>query len=85
MTRTRLGAIALVILLCGRLTPLAAPSVHRALGIRLGDLAKLSTFDLSNEVVKRKMSERYGSKVPMNEPVISPARMFASPLLETVR
>jgi permuted papain-like amidase YaeF/Yiix C92 family enzyme len=57
----------------------------RGLGIQLGDLAKLSTFDLSNEVVKRKLVERYGGKVPMNEQVISPASMFSSPLLETVR
>lgn len=34
----------------------------RGLGIQLGDLAKLSSFDLSNEVVKRKLGERYGGE-----------------------
>src|SRR5262245_43284866 len=55
----------------------------RGLGIRLGKLASLSTFDLSNDAVKRKLSERYGKNVPMDESVISPAAMFESPLLVT--
>ena len=30
------------------------------------------------------MRERYGDRVPLKEPVISPAAMYDSPLLETV-
>jgi hypothetical protein len=30
------------------------------------------------------LRERYGGHVPLNEPVISPAAMYDSPLLETV-
>jgi hypothetical protein len=30
------------------------------------------------------MRERYGSHVPLKEPVISPGAMYDSPLLETI-
>jgi hypothetical protein len=52
-----------------------------ALGIEIGARQKLREFDLSNPVVKIKMRERYGTRVPLEEPVISPAAVFASPLL----
>jgi hypothetical protein len=45
---------------------------------------KLREFDLTDGVVKAKMKERYGDEVPLDEPVISPAAMFESPLLEMV-
>ena len=57
----------------------------RGVGIQLGPLAPLSTFDLSSQLVKTKLAERYGDKVPLGELVISPAVIFASPLLEEVR
>ncbi len=53
----------------------------QALGIQLGDLQKLREFDFTDEQVQAKMRERYGTKVPLDEPVISPARLFGSPLL----
>lgn len=53
-------------------------------GIEIGELEELSSFDLTNDIVKRKMKERYGDKVPMNEKVISPADMFDSDKLELV-
>jgi hypothetical protein len=56
----------------------------RALGIQLGDLQKLREFELDDPVVRVKLRERYGERIPLDEPVISPAAMFASPLLETV-
>lgn len=56
----------------------------RALGVKLGELATLRTFDLTDPAVKAKMRERYGSTVPLDEPVISPASMAASPRLVTV-
>ena len=57
---------------------------HEALGVELGVRQKLREFDLSDPVVKAKMRERYGTRVPLDEPVISPAAQFESPLLETV-
>ncbi len=58
---------------------------QRAAGIEIGKLAKISTFDLSSEPVKQKMKERYGDKIPMDETVISPAAIFDSDLLLTVK
>jgi uncharacterized protein YycO len=57
---------------------------QRAAGIEIGKLEKLSDFDLTNETVKKKMKERYGDKIPMDEIVISPAAIFDSKLLLTV-
>ena len=56
----------------------------RGIGIRLGRLQKLRHLDLSDPIVKTKMKERYGSKVPLKETVISPGEMFSSDLLVTV-
>jgi uncharacterized protein YycO len=58
---------------------------QRATGIEIGKLQKLSEFDLSNEAVKQKMKERYGDKFPTDEIVISPAAIFDSELLTTVK
>ena len=57
---------------------------ERGLGVRIGALQELRTFDLANPVVRAKLGERYGNDVPLSEPVISPSAMFESPLLETV-
>jgi hypothetical protein len=54
---------------------------ERALGMKLGNLERLSDFDLSDSEVRTKLEERYGSRIPLDEPVIAPAGMFASPLL----
>ena len=56
-----------------------------ATGIEIGKLSKLSDFDLSNELVKKKLKERYGSNIPMNEEVISPGAMFESNKLVLVK
>ncbi len=53
-------------------------------GIELGHLQRLKDFDLSHPAVQKKMRERYGNKLPLEEPVISPQAMFESPLLSTV-
>ena len=57
----------------------------RSTGIEIGKLEKLSDFDLTNSAVKSKMKERYGAKIPLNETVISPAAIFDSENLLTVR
>ena len=53
----------------------------RALDVKLGELQHLRDFDLSSPVVRKKLTERYGDAPPLDEPVISPAAMFSSPLL----
>ena len=58
---------------------------HEALGVDLGELQELRAFDLTDPAVRAKMKERYGDKVPLDEPVISPAGLFASPLLLEVK
>lgn len=57
---------------------------ERSTGLRIGKLEKLRDFDLSNDIVKKKMKARYGNRVPMNETVISPVSIFNSKLLKTV-
>lgn len=58
---------------------------QRAAGIEIGKLEKLSDFDLTNETVQKKMKDRYGNKIPTEEIVISPASIFESALLTTVK
>jgi uncharacterized protein YycO len=55
-----------------------------AVGIELAPLAKLGSFDLTSSAVKSKLKERYGSKIPLNEPVIAPSAIFDSSLLITI-
>ena len=54
-------------------------------GIEIGKLQKLSDFDLTNEMVKKIMKERYVDNVPMNETVISPQSIFESQNLKTIK
>ncbi len=56
----------------------------RALGIEAGRLQKLREFDLSEPLVKQKVGERYGARVPLDETVISPQAIFDSPNLVTI-
>lgn len=58
---------------------------QRATGIEIGKLEKLGDFDLSNEAVKQKLKERYGDNIPLNEIVISPANIYNSDLLRTIK
>ena len=58
---------------------------REATGIEIGQLETLSDFDLSSNAVKEKMKERYGNAIPMDEKVISPAAMFKSNKLTTVK
>ncbi len=55
-----------------------------AANIEIGQLEQLSDFDLSSDLVKGKMEERYRDKIPIAEKVISPAAMFNSDKLITV-
>jgi hypothetical protein len=58
---------------------------QRALGIEIGSLAPLRSFDLSNEAVKAELNRYYHDKVPLDEKIISPKAMFESELLELVQ
>ena len=56
----------------------------RAVGIELGALKKLGSFDLTHPVVKATLQARYGQNIPLNESVIAPQGVFDSNLLKTV-
>lgn len=56
----------------------------QAFKIEIGKLQTLKEFDLSSEIVKGKLVERYGNNVPLNEQVITPSAIFESPELITV-
>jgi len=51
---------------------------ERAFGLKLGETQRLGDFDLSDPIVAAKLRERYGAKLPLQEPVISPQAMFDS-------
>lgn len=55
-----------------------------ATGIELGKRQKLRNFDLSHPLVQAKLKQRYGQNIPLDEEVISPQALWASPLLEAV-
>lgn len=54
---------------------------RRALGLTLGQTQRLREFDLAPPAVRLKLRERYGDRIPLDEVVISPAAVYASPLL----
>lgn len=54
------------------------------LNMEIGELQELKDFDLTSDIVKDKMKERYGNKIPLGEKVISPSAMFESNHLKTV-
>ncbi len=56
----------------------------RALGIELGQLESMGHFNISDPLVQQKIRDRFGGNMPEEEPVISPAAVFASPELVTV-
>jgi hypothetical protein len=58
--------------------------LYKAAGIELAPLSKLGSFNLNDPVVKKILRQRYGDKVPLDEPVIAPSALFDSPLLITV-
>jgi len=57
---------------------------RKAAHLELGRLQRLRDFHLEDPAVQAKLKERYGARVPLDEPVISPAAVFDSELLETV-
>lgn len=57
----------------------------QALGIRLGEPQNLSDLDLNDPAVRAKLQERYGERLPTDEPMVSPVRIFDSPQLKVIR
>jgi hypothetical protein len=58
----------------------------RAAGLQLCPLKTLRDFNLSAPEVQKILHQRYGNKIPYEEPVVSPADLFDSKLLvEIVR
>lgn len=55
-----------------------------AIGVDLGKLRTLSSFDLSSKVVQNKLRQRYGRSIALSEPVISPADIFDCEHLQRV-
>lgn len=49
--------------------------------LEIGNLRPLKDFDLSSPIVKEIMKKRYGSQIPLDEKMISPADMANSSLL----
>ncbi|MEO8760200.1 MAG: YiiX family permuted papain-like enzyme [Bacteroidia bacterium] len=58
---------------------------NRNYKIEIGALRPMKDFDLSSKEVQAIMKKRYGTKIPYDEPMISPEDMFNSPLLEEVK
>lgn len=57
---------------------------REAAGIELCPLRRMRDFDLSSPVVKKIMAERYGDNPPLDEPVVAPSDLSASPWLVRV-
>lgn len=58
----------------------------RGANIEIGKLQRLKDFDLENKLVRKKLEERYGKRIPLSEKVISPASIFEdSQLVEVDR
>lgn len=51
---------------------------YRAAGVELTEPRPLKSFDLTSPLVKSVMQERYGSAVPLDEPMVSPGDLFLS-------
>ena len=58
---------------------------NNGLQIELCKPRKLSDFDLNNSLVKEKLNEKYGNKIPLNEPMVSPEDIYKSALLVQVK
>jgi hypothetical protein len=54
----------------------------RNLGVEIGELKPLRSFDLTHPLVKSILSERYDDEIPLDEKMISPGDMYESSLLE---
>lgn len=55
-----------------------------ALNLEVGAMERFGSFNLAHPLAQAIVQERWGGKPPLDEPVITPASVFDSPLLRTV-
>ena len=55
------------------------------IGVKIGELKPLSSYDLTHPIVKSILRQRYGNQIPKNEKMISPGSMFDSPELIVIK
>lgn len=58
---------------------------NNGLNIELCKPKHLKEFDLTNPLVKEKLNEKYGNKIPLNELMVSPEDIYKSSLLIDVK
>lgn len=58
---------------------------NNSLQIELCKPRKLNDFDLSHPLVKAKLKEKYGNKIPLDEPMVSPEDIYKSTLLVDIK
>ena len=58
---------------------------NNGLNIELCKPKTLKEFDLTNPLVKEKLNEKYGNKIPLNELMVSPEDIYKSSLLIDVK
>jgi uncharacterized protein YycO len=56
-----------------------------AFNIEIGKLERIRDFDLSDKTVQNKIKERYGNRIPTDELIITPDRMFNAKDLITIK
>jgi uncharacterized protein YycO len=57
---------------------------NKAYEIEICDLRELREFDLTSEMVKKVLNEKYKDNIPLDESVVSPEDIFVSKLLKQV-
>ena len=55
-----------------------------AANVELCNLAKLKSFNLTNEKVKTILNQSYGKNIPLEENVVAPSQIVNSEILETI-
>lgn len=58
---------------------------NQATGKRIGEPKQMKDYDLSDPLLRKKMEDRWGKKLPLNELMIGPSDVYESRLLKTVR
>ncbi|KGE15877.1 YiiX family permuted papain-like enzyme [Sphingobacterium deserti] len=54
---------------------------ERAIGLKIGKLQKMKELNLGNSTVQSQLKKRYGSRIPFDMLVITPAAIYQSELL----
>jgi len=58
---------------------------NESTGLEVGHPKPMKEYDLTHPLVLKTMTQRYGTKIPYEEPMISPGDIFDSELLTTVK